>query len=220
MQIACQTYWIGGGLVGVAIGAALPAPIKGLEFALCALFTVLTLDAFRSRREIPSALLAAASVTVALVVTPRSPCSPHCCCSSPCCWPAMRSAPADPPGRPAMPDAWYIVAVLAIVFTITLALRAVPFAPLRTLRGSAVVPQLSVSMPVGILVILALTALHGTISAEPQATLDALLAVAVTAGIHLACGRRTILERRARHRRLRRRSGERVLAVSATRRAP
>jgi 4-azaleucine resistance transporter AzlC len=70
MQIACETYWVGGGLVGVALGAALPAPIKGLEFALCALFTVLTLDAFRSRREVPSVLLAVASVAVALVLTP------------------------------------------------------------------------------------------------------------------------------------------------------
>lgn len=70
MQIACETYWVGGGLVGVALGAALPAPVKGLEFALCALFTVLTLDAFRSRREIPSVLLACVSVTVALVLTP------------------------------------------------------------------------------------------------------------------------------------------------------
>ncbi|MFC4013267.1 AzlC family ABC transporter permease [Nonomuraea purpurea] len=70
MQVACQIYWVGGGLVGVVLGAALPAPIKGLEFALCALFTVLTLDAFRSRREIPSVLLAGASVTVALILTP------------------------------------------------------------------------------------------------------------------------------------------------------
>ncbi|MDF2706521.1 MAG: branched chain amino acid exporter, large subunit [Nonomuraea muscovyensis] len=70
MQVACQTYWVGGGLVGVAVGAALPAPIKGLEFALCALFTVLTLDAFRTRGEIPSVLLAGASVTVALLLTP------------------------------------------------------------------------------------------------------------------------------------------------------
>ncbi|MFF0157916.1 AzlC family ABC transporter permease [Streptomyces sp. NPDC005263] len=70
MQIACETYWVGGGLVGVALGAALPAPVKGLEFALCALFTVLTLDAFRSRRELPSALLAGASAAVALVLTP------------------------------------------------------------------------------------------------------------------------------------------------------
>ncbi|MDX3109542.1 AzlC family ABC transporter permease [Nonomuraea angiospora] len=116
-------FWVGGGLVGVAIGTTLPAPVKGLEFALCALFTVLTLDAFRSRREI-----------------------------------------------------------LAIVFAITLALRAVPFALLRTLRGSAIVRRLSAWMPVGILAILAVTALHGTIAAEPRATLYALLAVAVTAG--------------------------------------
>ncbi|MGW2327576.1 AzlC family ABC transporter permease [Streptomyces sp. NPDC001700] len=70
MQIASEIYWVGGGLAGVALGAALPGPIKGLEFALCALFTVLTLDAFRSREEIPSVLLAGASVTVALVLTP------------------------------------------------------------------------------------------------------------------------------------------------------
>ena len=73
MQIACQVYWVGGGLVGVGIGAALPAPVKGLQFALCALFTVLTVDAIRSRREIPLVLLAGASVAVALVVTPGVP---------------------------------------------------------------------------------------------------------------------------------------------------
>ncbi|MFE6825671.1 AzlC family ABC transporter permease [Streptomyces sp. NPDC057690] len=70
MQIACEIYWVGGGLVGVALGAVLPAPVKGLEFALCALFTVLTLDAFRSRRELPSVLLAGAAAAVALVLTP------------------------------------------------------------------------------------------------------------------------------------------------------
>ncbi|MFF4258283.1 hypothetical protein ACFY1L_44565 [Streptomyces sp. NPDC001663] len=66
MQIACATYWVGGGLLGVA----LPAPVKGLEFALCALFTVLGLDAFRSRAELPSVLLAEVSVAVALVLSP------------------------------------------------------------------------------------------------------------------------------------------------------
>ena len=87
----------------------------------------------------------------------------------------------------------YVVGVLAIVFAITLALRAVPFAALRALRNSTVVQQLSVSMPVGILVILAVATLHTTISAEPRATLAALLAVAATVAIHLSCGRRTIL---------------------------
>ncbi|EQD84524.1 hypothetical protein N599_19650 [Saccharopolyspora erythraea D] len=70
MQIASQVYWVGGGLVGVTVGVALPAPIEGLEFALCALFTVLALDAFASRREIPSVLLAAASAVLALVLAP------------------------------------------------------------------------------------------------------------------------------------------------------
>ena len=72
MQIANQTYWVSGGLVGVALGSALTAPIKGLEFALCALFTVLALDAFRSSREIPAVLLAVASVSIALVLTPKA----------------------------------------------------------------------------------------------------------------------------------------------------
>jgi 4-azaleucine resistance transporter AzlC len=64
MQVACQIYWVGGGLVGVLLARLLPGPIKGLEFALCALFTVLTLDAFRSRREIPSVLLAGAGIGI------------------------------------------------------------------------------------------------------------------------------------------------------------
>ncbi|GAA0982679.1 branched-chain amino acid exporter BrnE [Acrocarpospora macrocephala] len=92
-----------------------------------------------------------------------------------------------------MPSTSYLIAVLVIVFTITLALRAIPFAVLRMLRTSAIVRQLSVWMPVGILAILAVTALRGTITAEPHTTLYALLAVAVTAGTHLAFGRRSIL---------------------------
>ncbi|WP_067818701.1 branched-chain amino acid transporter permease [Actinomadura kijaniata] len=94
-----------------------------------------------------------------------------------------------------MPDTPYLVAVLAIVFTITLALRAVPFAVLRALGASATVRRLSVWMPVGILVILAATTLHGAATepaAGPRAMPYALLAVAVTAGVHLAFGRRTI----------------------------
>ena len=71
MQAASQAYWVGGGLIGVAIGSALPAPIKGLEFALVALFAVLTLDAVRSRGQLPALLLAGVSVAFALIVVPR-----------------------------------------------------------------------------------------------------------------------------------------------------
>jgi predicted branched-subunit amino acid permease len=64
-----------------AVNAALPKShqsaarilamqLKGLEFALCALFSVLTLDAFRSRRQVPSVLLAGASIGIALVIAP------------------------------------------------------------------------------------------------------------------------------------------------------
>lgn len=66
-QISMQLYWVCGGLLGLTIVSALPAPIEGFEFALAATFIVMSLDAIRSRRELPSALLAGLSVTVALV---------------------------------------------------------------------------------------------------------------------------------------------------------
>ncbi|MEB4615334.1 AzlC family ABC transporter permease [Leucobacter sp. M11] len=69
-QLAMQAYWVLGGLLGVALASALPEPIEGFEFALVALFLVMTLDALRSRRELPSALLAGLAVTVALVAFP------------------------------------------------------------------------------------------------------------------------------------------------------
>ena len=71
-QLVMQTYWVAGGLVGVLVAGALPAPIEGFEFALVALFVVMTLDAVRGRREVPSVLLAGVSVGVALLVAPGS----------------------------------------------------------------------------------------------------------------------------------------------------
>jgi len=64
MQAAFQCYWVGGGLTGVLLGSMLPARIEGLEFALCALFVTLTLDACRSRDGVPSLLLAALSFSM------------------------------------------------------------------------------------------------------------------------------------------------------------
>ncbi|WP_336658582.1 AzlC family ABC transporter permease [Leucobacter sp. USHLN153] len=69
-QLAMQAYWVGGGLVGVLIARALPHPIRGFEFALVALFVVMTLDAVRGKREVPSALLALLSVGVAFLAAP------------------------------------------------------------------------------------------------------------------------------------------------------
>lgn len=67
-QLAMQLYWVLGGLVGVVIAGALPAPIEGFEFALVALFVVMSMDAVRTRRELPSALLAVIAVTVAIMI--------------------------------------------------------------------------------------------------------------------------------------------------------
>src|SRR5699024_3573679 len=72
MQAAFHSYWVGGGLVGVAVASVLPAQIEGLEFALCALFITLTLDACRSRRAVPSLVLAGLSFGLALVLVPES----------------------------------------------------------------------------------------------------------------------------------------------------
>lgn len=92
-----------------------------------------------------------------------------------------------------MPETPYVLAVLAIVFTVTLTLRALPFAALRTLRESVLVRKLSVWMPVGILGILAVSTLRTTLTADMGHALPAALAVAVTVGAHLLAGRRTLL---------------------------
>lgn len=70
MQLAFQCYWVGGGLTGVLVAFLMPRPVEGLEFALCALFVTLTLDAARTRRQIPSLLLAGLSFAAALVLVP------------------------------------------------------------------------------------------------------------------------------------------------------
>lgn len=69
-QLLMQAYWVGGGLVGVCVASLLPEPIEGFEFALVSLFIVMALDAVRSRREVPSVILAGLSVTVAMVAFP------------------------------------------------------------------------------------------------------------------------------------------------------
>jgi branched-subunit amino acid transport protein AzlD len=92
-----------------------------------------------------------------------------------------------------MPDYWYIIAVLVIVFTITLSLRALPFAALRPLRYSALVRKVALWMPAGIFVILAASTLCGEVVADPGHLLPAMLAVAVTTAAHFVGGRRTLL---------------------------
>ncbi|WP_460743072.1 AzlC family ABC transporter permease [Nesterenkonia halophila] len=71
LQLAFHTYWIGGGLAGVALAHLLPGPIEGLEFALCALFITLALDSCRSGRDVPQAVLGGLCIAGALIVVPE-----------------------------------------------------------------------------------------------------------------------------------------------------
>ncbi len=70
LQVLLQAYWVAGGLTGTLFASVLPKPVEGLEFALVALFIVLALDAARSWAELPSVVLAVASLAVGLVATP------------------------------------------------------------------------------------------------------------------------------------------------------
>lgn len=92
-----------------------------------------------------------------------------------------------------MPETWYFLAVMAIGFGITFALRAVPFVLLRPLRESLVVAAMALWMPVGILAILTVSTLRTSLDADPARLLPAAIAAAVTIAAHLLGGRRTLL---------------------------
>lgn len=84
-----------------------------------------------------------------------------------------------------MPDNGYIALLVVVSAAVTWALRALPFAALAPMRHSAVVKYLSVHMPVGVMLMLAIYTL-GTVAGETgRQVVWLVLAVAVTAGLHL-----------------------------------
>lgn len=70
LQISLQTYWVGGGLLGVLVGSIFPPSLQGLEFAMTALFITLTLDATRTMKQVPSLILAGLSFSAATLIAP------------------------------------------------------------------------------------------------------------------------------------------------------
>lgn len=70
MQVLFQATWVVSGLVGAGLGALLPGAIPGLDFALCAMFLTLALDAARTRAEVPSLLLASLAMVLARFLAP------------------------------------------------------------------------------------------------------------------------------------------------------
>lgn len=89
-------------------------------------------------------------------------------------------------------DVWWFIGTLAVCGGITFGLRALPFAALKPLRDSKTVQRLAVWMPAGILAILAVVT-FSDFASEPRRALWAAIALAVTVGVHLGFGRRTLL---------------------------
>lgn len=72
LQVLLHGYWAGSSLVGALLGGLIPSSIRGLDFALTALFTVLAIEAIRSqRREISTPAIALASAVVARLLFPN-----------------------------------------------------------------------------------------------------------------------------------------------------
>jgi branched-subunit amino acid transport protein AzlD len=83
------------------------------------------------------------------------------------------------------PDNRYIALMVAVAAAVTWALRALPFAVLAPMRHSAVVKYLSVHMPVGVMVMLAIYTLKPAASGDALQLVWLAIAVALTAALHL-----------------------------------
>lgn len=92
-----------------------------------------------------------------------------------------------------MPDLTYVLAALLVVLVVDFTLRALPFAVLEPLRASEFVANMARWMPAGILVILAAITFRSSALEAGTHWWVAAAALAVTVGVHLGAGRRTLL---------------------------
>lgn len=68
VQAFVHVVWAGSVTLGALGGTLIPPGVRGLDFAVTALFLVLGIDAFRARRDVPAALVAVACALVGHVV--------------------------------------------------------------------------------------------------------------------------------------------------------
>jgi 4-azaleucine resistance transporter AzlC len=64
MQGFIQCFWVGSVTLGALGGTLIPDGVRGLDFAVTALFVVLAIDGFRARRDVPAAVVAVACALV------------------------------------------------------------------------------------------------------------------------------------------------------------
>ncbi len=72
IQAGFHLCWVLSVLVGSAVGSVIPPEVVGLDFAVTALFVVLTIEAWKVQRNVPGPVLALVSAAVALTVAPGS----------------------------------------------------------------------------------------------------------------------------------------------------
>lgn len=84
-----------------------------------------------------------------------------------------------------MADPGHTAALVAVSAAVTWGLRALPFAVLAPMRHSAVVKYLSMHMPLGVMVVLALYTMRDVAEAAVHQQLWLAIAVVVTAGLQL-----------------------------------
>lgn len=71
IQLFCQSAWVGGGIIGALAGQIIPSDLKGLEFALVALFVVLAVDSFKNNPDFSLPLTAAVLGIFAAIIFPN-----------------------------------------------------------------------------------------------------------------------------------------------------
>lgn len=70
IQILCQLLWVIPGIVGALAGMAVPSDVKGMEFALTALFVVLVWESFRNNMDFSLPLIAILFAVLAIALAP------------------------------------------------------------------------------------------------------------------------------------------------------
>jgi branched-subunit amino acid transport protein AzlD len=84
-----------------------------------------------------------------------------------------------------MPDTRYLLGLVLVSAAITWALRAVPFAVLAPMRRSPLIGRLATQLPLGIILILALSTVRGVSFHDTDRAMGFVLAVAVTIALQL-----------------------------------